>query len=367
MPQPVIRYPLDPTGVNPNNLVIGELAVLQTRPVRAITPIYGPFFSETVKVWDNSTNVELVKNVDFKTVEILQQACLTFGKEIVTVILIVNQNISNNVRLNYQVLGGLYQWYSGETLNNMYQTVINDNRPINWVNVLNKPYEFNPTLHKHLLSDVIGWEEVIIAIERLKNAITLSNLPAFEALIDWVNLRIGSSGLTIVSEQSIDDVTPSTGLVTWDRLLYALDKVNFNGMRIVEKYTKVYNGNILPFTLHTTNIPDNTILYWTINNITTSNSDFAAHQGVITVYDNESKFNIQLMPGVLLENNEKFSLQIRKNSINGPVLVTTSPITIDPITVITTKLFNLLIACGNKCCINKFERTTRATFILEHK
>ena len=50
MPQPVIRYPLDPTGVNPNNLVIGELAVLQTRPVRAITPIYGPFFSESVKV-----------------------------------------------------------------------------------------------------------------------------------------------------------------------------------------------------------------------------------------------------------------------------------------------------------------------------
>lgn len=277
---------------------------------------------------------------------------MKFGKEVVSIILIFDTNVTGNVIYNYQVLGGLYQYY-GPALNNMYETAIQDNRPIDWVNVLNKPVLYPPTIHRHLLEDVFGWEEVVLSLERIRSAMTLSNLPAFESLVDWVNDRFnnfsgGGCDCPVVTESEIDNVTPSNKFVTFDMLLYAIDKLNFNGLKLLEKYSLINNGDVLPFTLCSTNTPDGTIYYWTIENITTNNADFGSMSGLINMNDNIGNFLINVTPVIGTESNEKFKVAIRKGSVTGPILLTTGQITIAG-TIVSPVLD--FIDYINACCV----------------
>ena len=49
----LVRYPLDPTGVNPNNHITGEVRSLSAAQVRSVVPLYGPVFAESLVVHDN--------------------------------------------------------------------------------------------------------------------------------------------------------------------------------------------------------------------------------------------------------------------------------------------------------------------------
>jgi len=323
MPLPLIRYPLDPTGINPDNAVYGEVHTLSNRQIRAVAPTYGPFFTESLMVFDNLTNQLLVRGTDFQCVELLQEATVKFGKEIAQVVLILNQTVSDTVRISYQTLGGLYQ---NETsgIANLYETFLLDDRAVDWVNVLNKPYQYPPTLHQHLLQDVYGFEPVVIALERIRNAIVLSDVPAFEALIEWVKARMRD----VVTEEEIDNITPVNKFITFDKLLYALDKLNFNAITLTPTVANVTNGSNLIIKLSSTALPDNTTLYWTIEHITTSDDDFNSFNGIINVSGNRGEFTLSIKNAESNESAEQFKVNIRKNSIDGPIVATTSFITI---------------------------------------
>lgn len=210
MPLPNYRYPLDITGTNPDNLVEGELRTLNNKTVRVIAPSYGPFFTESVVLYDNDTNTLLNKGTDYKCVGLLQDATEQYGKEICEVILVFKQGMSSNVRYNYQVLGGKFQLQS-EFIAKLYDAVMHDDRPIDWVNVLNKPAGYNPSLHRHLLEDIYGFEPVVAAIERLRNAIILSDVPAFESIHDRITNFITQIDLKLAAMQGqIDSVNLNT-------------------------------------------------------------------------------------------------------------------------------------------------------------
>jgi hypothetical protein len=324
MPLPLIRYQLDPTGTNSDNAIVGEVHTLSTRPIRAIAPIYGPFFTESVSVSDNITNRLLVRGPDYVVVELLQDATLKYGKEIAQLILILNASVSADVRINYQVLGGLFQ-NNAAGIVTMYETVMKDNRPVDWTNVLNQPFEYPPTLHQHLLEDVYGFEPVVVALERIRNAIVLTDVPAFEALIEWVKRRFKPT----VSEYEIDQVQSVDKVVTFERLLYALDKLNFNAITIDPTITKFREGNTATFNLSTTNLPDGTILYWSVEHITTSDSDFASLSGLININGNRGSLNLSIArEGDIEEPDQTFRILIHKNSTGGPVLAKTGILTI---------------------------------------
>lgn len=204
MPTTLVRYPLDPTGINPDNLVIGELKTLTLAQVRASAPTYGPFFTESIVIYDNVSNTPLVRGTDFICADLLQEATLRYGKEIAQIILIINPTVSNQLRLNYQVLGGLYQ-NNAQAIADMYQSVMTDDRPVDWINVLNKPTTYPSTLHNHFLEDIYGFEKVVVALERIRNAIVLSDVPAFEAFLDYVKQQL--LNLQQQLNQAIQDLT----------------------------------------------------------------------------------------------------------------------------------------------------------------
>lgn len=320
--QPLFRYALDKTGQNPNNAVFGEIHTLTVLSKRALSPIYGPFFTEEAhfSLYDDISNRQLVRGQDFLFVEILQEATMRFGKEIAQLIIITNSEVSNRVRVNYQVLGGLYQ-KTTDGLVNLYNTFLADDRAVDWLNVLNKPYEYPPSLHRHMLEDVYGFEPVVIALERIRNAIVLSDVPAFEALINWVLTNV-------VSEQEIRVGQPNQKYVTFERLLYSLKNLNYNAITLSPSKFTFTSGELLTVHMSSTNFEENTTLYWTIEHINTQNSNFGSTSGIVNVANNRSKFTVSILNNSDPNRDGKFILSVRRDGINGQVLAKTGEITI---------------------------------------
>jgi hypothetical protein len=363
---PIQRYPLDRTGINPDNLVVGELHMLSSRETRAVAPTYGAFFSDrTLRVYDNSTNQALTRGVHYQCVDLLQEASMMTGKEISMVILILDQTVSNVVRINYQVLGGAFQNDAAGILN-LYETAIKDDRPVSWINLLNKPTEYNPTIHRHLLEDVIGFEPVVAALERVRNAIILSDVPAFEALIDWFNshvdgvnnphrttqAQVGLSdveNLQVVSTDEIDQGIAVHKYVTYDRLLYAFRRLAlFEVYEMVPSVTVLKEGYTLTVNINTSNVKNDTRLYWNLTHISTQDADFDKRSGTVVVNNNFAKITISIREDNVLDPDEQFRVSLHAESPLGVIVATTVPITIKDM---LSRKQRSIIDLMDECCL----------------
>lgn len=243
---------LDITGTNLSNKIVDEPHSLSNKPIRSISPNYGPFFAESLIVKDGG--VILNRGSDYQIVELHQEATLKYGKEISSVILIINQNVSSNVTITYQALGGHYT-YSDAAIASMYQAVINDNRPVNWTNIFNKPTEFNPTIHRHLLEDIYGFEPIVDYLERIKRAITLGQTT--------IVLEIINSLLSKFKQNELPKCLPNNRLIQYDALLYFLSRRKIlNNIWVDKKDPVWYKGDSAIIQIDTSGYPTGTVLYW---------------------------------------------------------------------------------------------------------
>jgi hypothetical protein len=234
MPYNVTVLDLDITGTNPANKIVDEPHTLAPGlQVRSIAPNLGPFFGESIIV-KNSSGVTLTRGTDYQLVELHQEATLKYGKEIFSVILIINSAVSSNVTITYQALGGHYT-YNDNAIINLYNTVITDNRPVNWANVLNKPDQYPPSVHSHLLEDVFGFEAVVDYLERIKRAITLGQTSIILEILQEIQNSIS--------------VTPGTYTkVTVDnqgRVTSGSNPTTLAGYGITDAYTKTETDNAI--------------------------------------------------------------------------------------------------------------------------
>ena len=371
MGYPLIRYALDPTGHNPNNLVIGEIHQLSTAQVRTIAPGYGPFYSESIVVYDHGTNVLLTKGLDYQVVHLLQDASLTFGKEICQIILITNRAVTDKVRLNYQVLGGNYQ-NSAKAISDAYETFASDNRPVDWVNgVLNKPTQYPPSLHKHLLEDVVGFGSLVVALERIGQAITLTNIPAWQNLVDWIQ----EFNRDFATMEDLDNMVASDKLVNMEIFLSSLQKYNFNAVtfRPINRINAL--GSSVAFRVESTNFPHGEMLYWTVEHDTsvadkeTEDSMFGTLNGMATMINQMGGFVVPTLKRSSTKYGERrFSVKLRRMGITGPVIADSGTIILvnrDP------KLDNpfLTLQGGlweHVCCLNEpgFSPTPEALYLV---
>lgn len=357
MPEPLIRYPLDRTGTNPDNLVVEEVKTLSVNPYRPAFPSYGPFFSDSLVVRDHNTNALLVKDSDYKNVQLLRTPTLDTGKEIYEGIVVINPNVSGQIRLTYQTLGGLYQ-QTAQSLDALYNAFLADDRPVDWLNVLNKPATYPPSLHNHLLSDVFGFGPVVTELERIRNAIVLTDVPAFEAVIDLVRSKIIDRATT----EDIDTGLPVDRAITLETLIYALSKFNFNSTTISPSKTTILPGVNVAFNISTTAVEDNTTFYWAVDHITTNDSDFNMLSGSILMNDNKGSFNISVPAATVTEIDETFRISIRRNSPTGPSIGTTGVLTIAGLFILAVEDY---IKAFSTCCVLTNEVTEDLPLIAE--
>lgn len=97
--------------------------------------------------------------------------------------------------------------------------------------------------------------------------------------------------------------------------------------------TSVNEGSSVVFTITTTNVPDGTTLYWTTNTIsgTVNTSDFndSVVNGFFSITNNSGTVTRTLSNDTTTEGSESFQLQIRTESISGPIVATSQTVTIN--------------------------------------
>ena len=357
MPIPIFTYPYDPTGLDPNNRVQGEVHSLSARPIRVLAPQHGAYYTESVAVYDNITNTLLTKGSQYECVQLLQEASVKIGKDICTLILIKDSNVNSEVRINYQVVGGNYS-NNISNIVSMYEAVANDNRTVDWVNVQNKPLEYPPTLHNQLLSSVYGFEPVVAALERLRQSIILSNVPAFESLIDWIYTLIAGfpehiqdmnnphqttknqvglglvENYPVVTEAEILAGIPVDKYMTFRSFLTAIDIYGGGGtgFTVTSNKATLNEGDAIIFTVETpVSIANGTVMYWEIVSMSpnpTSTNDFVDATGTVTINNHTGSFTITSRNDVDTESDEYFKVVVRKTSPSGQIACASEIVTL---------------------------------------
>lgn len=182
----VIRYPLDPTGTSPDNLVDSEPHVLPNRTVRAVALGYGAFFTESVQVRDSATNQLLTKGVQYYPAELYELPSARYGKEICSIIVITDTSVSNNIKVTYQALGGEFSRNVQAVVQQIDKLML-DNRPISWPSIIDKPDEFNPAHHLHDIGDVYGFEYLVHATNRVRQAIETGDSASHDQIYRYID------------------------------------------------------------------------------------------------------------------------------------------------------------------------------------
>jgi hypothetical protein len=97
--------------------------------------------------------------------------------------------------------------------------------------------------------------------------------------------------------------------------------------------TSVNEGSSVTFTVSTTNIPDNTTLFWTTQQVsgTINTSDFtdSSLSGSVVVNNNTASVVRGIRADSTTENTESFRLQLRTVSTSGTIVATSSTVTIN--------------------------------------
>ena len=191
MPTPVIiKYPLDLTGVRPENRVHNEQHTIPREKSRGFAPNYGAFYTKSLVVRHVDTGYTLIPTIDYIALHLYEKASKASGQEVCAGILIVNEHLNGTFAVDYQVIGGEFSCNS-DAIEELIAALELDNRPVHWGDLLGKPEEFPPSPHLHDIDDLYGFEFVIEALERIRAAILLGDYYDHEQLRQLIaNLKV---------------------------------------------------------------------------------------------------------------------------------------------------------------------------------
>ena len=104
-----------------------------------------------------------------------------------------------------------------------------------------------------------------------------------------------------------------------------------NGTIIVAA-VEAQEGSAFTFNVTTTNVPDSTTLYWTIENVTTADADFSSTSGSFTVTSNSASFTVTPVDDSNVDTGELFYVRVRTVSTSGSVVADSAQVqVIDPV------------------------------------
>ena len=209
-----INHGLDPTGVSPLNYILNESQALRSGQDTAVVPQYSPFFEAGLSITDSlGATVPASK---YTLLNLVTEPTLKYGKAIYSM-LAIDSTVSGPVQITYHALGGLYEVIDVKSLAELINTQGTTARPVSYKNILNPPSEFPPSGHSHPIGDVYGFEYLVTVIDRLRDAILLTDIPAFEEIVNWVKSRTADAlPLEIALANKAPDVSNKDMLVTWD-------------------------------------------------------------------------------------------------------------------------------------------------------
>lgn len=170
-----ITYPLDLSGVSPTNLVKNELHSVNEAKFRDyffLVPYFSPFFTDnfSATVTVNGVTRQLVEDVDFSFVLSYVTGTRVTGKAMYGGVSLHNLEMSGIVTINYQTVGGDQIANRLDVLTTLADKAYNPRTTI-WDILTTTPNAFPPTPHFQDYDNFYGQEEVVIALNRIRDAI----------------------------------------------------------------------------------------------------------------------------------------------------------------------------------------------------
>jgi hypothetical protein len=190
------RYPLDYTGTSASNLIKNEQVTLAPGQVRAFTPLYSPFFKKNISIIDATTGLELTTSqYSCKVICASASAIAGAGNEVYSIVIILDDAVSNSLVVGYQTVGGPYttdyEAIMGLVNNLLTTNQVGNNDPVDWDVVEHLPEGFPENLHLHPLGQTTGWEFLAATLEKLRQAILLGDQLSKSFVLSYVDTAIG--------------------------------------------------------------------------------------------------------------------------------------------------------------------------------
>ena len=179
----------------------------------------------------------------------------------------------------------------------------------------------------------------------ISNSTEIIYLPGLEN--DVINLKNGSETKVVKIKSNGVEVDSTTyGLGQYftidgkNYIVWGLGGVLLNGQSpssgpsyfVTPSVTSVNEGSIVTFVVNTTNVADATDLYWTLGGVSgtvTSNDFTTSVSGTLTINSDTGNTNVTIKNDLTTEGSETFVLQLRTGSTSGPVVATSSNVTIN--------------------------------------
>ena len=206
----IIKYPLDPTGVSVNNLVSNELCQLSSDSIRCIAPLNGAFYGTSMVIIDLNTNQTLNSSQWYPS-ELYDVPTALYGKAIYGIAVITDNNVSTNISISYQAVGGEFSTQETSIVQ-LANTLALDSRPVQWPNVFNTPLEYPPSEHLHDAGTIYGFEYVVHAIERVRAAIDLGDTIAQNKFYKYIDSKLSTVNTMADLQTLVNSILLAAGL-----------------------------------------------------------------------------------------------------------------------------------------------------------
>ena len=101
---------------------------------------------------------------------------------------------------------------------------------------------------------------------------------------------------------------------------------------IVPNFSAIIEGETVTFTVNTANVADGTNLYWTTLQMTgtINSSDFTDNllSGSVLINSNTGTITRTLVGDLIIEGTESFKLELRTDSVSGPIIAVSNTVVI---------------------------------------
>lgn len=185
----VVEHPFDEKGVLPENNIINEQRDLPSRDVRAVRPRGGAFFIDTFKMRDaNGVTVDPSKYQFALFSDVISRK---LNRTICGVVLLTDKTVVQPVYIDYRCVGGPWG-VSNEVIIEMFYKVQQDNRPVDWGNILNLPDGFTPAHHFQDIGDLYGAEYWVAALDRFSQAVLMGDKASHDEILRRITENNGA-------------------------------------------------------------------------------------------------------------------------------------------------------------------------------
>lgn len=218
MPIPdTYRYPLDTTGVHPDNLVRDEehtLSGINGDNYYVIFPRVGPFFQTGVVIRHPITDEPLEVGKDYIFTHTLEQLSIELNRNVSVSITLLDRTLNGTLVIEYQTLGGEYQIDQNLLLKELSEMVLFiDTRTFD--EIYNTPEAYPSIDHTVDAEDLTGMSEVVEAVDRLTDAIS-GNYPGNHTHTVEQIIGLDEAITNMASNQGNHKFAPCEGLTVID-------------------------------------------------------------------------------------------------------------------------------------------------------